>query len=168
MANQSKMSLTAREQELAALVWGCFETEPKIDMKKFTKAAGFANARSTAACWGPVKKKLIAQAEACAKGTDDADGDNGDNDNDGPAANASTPKAKAKGSTKGSAKKNTGGSTGGKKCKAKTMTPAYADGDDDDLDDLETPSKKVKTATAEDAVIKAELENEDEINFDEA
>ncbi|KAK7974324.1 hypothetical protein PG989_016172 [Apiospora arundinis] len=168
MANQSKLTFTNREMELAALAWGCFDSEPKLNMKKFTKAAGFANAKSASTCWGPVKKKLIAHAEACAKGTDDGDGDNGNDDDGSPAADASTPKAKAKGSAKGSAKKNTGGSTGGRKRKAKTMIPAYTHEDDDDFDDLETPSKKVKTAAAEDAIVNAELENEDDINFDEA
>ncbi|KAK8023667.1 hypothetical protein PG993_011733 [Apiospora rasikravindrae] len=151
MAGQSKMTgnLTARDQELAAIAWACFEGEPKIDMDKFAGAAGFSNINSARACWGPVKKKLLAQARALAK----------DNDADPYDAGLATPK------TKGSAKK-TADNTGSKR-KAKAMnSAAYADdiSDGDDLDIDETPSKKTKKIgiKTEDGPIKKEERVKDE------
>ncbi|KAK7973339.1 hypothetical protein PG988_007473 [Apiospora saccharicola] len=152
MAKESKTSgLTARELELASLVWGCFEMEPKIDMAKFTKAAGFGNIASARACWGPVKKKLIAHAHACAKNKED--GENGSAEDKIAVA---TPKSKA--STKKTATANT--ST---KRKRQTKSAAVVDKEDDtdDAESQETPSKKAKKTD-----VKAE-EFKEESGFEE-
>ncbi|KAF2994867.1 hypothetical protein E8E14_000659 [Neopestalotiopsis sp. 37M] len=62
MASPKKPVLTARETELAGLVWQCFEIEPKVNFKKLAELAGFKNAATASACWGPAKKKLMANA----------------------------------------------------------------------------------------------------------
>ncbi|KAK8070513.1 hypothetical protein PG997_010716 [Apiospora hydei] len=138
MAGQNKMTgtgeFTPRETQLAILAWGYMETEPKIDLEKFHKAAGFLNVNSCRVNWGAVKKKLMAQAAANdGAGSDDA----------GPATpTAPNPKGK-----RASAKTATA-STGSKR-KARTMKSAARAQDDvsdgDDLDIIETPSKKAKT-----------------------
>ncbi|KAI1842230.1 hypothetical protein JX265_001410 [Neoarthrinium moseri] len=96
----NKTTLTGRDLELAGLVWQCFDTEPKINYAKLAELAGFKNSATASACWGPVKKKLMAAADngegpattpksAKRKATTKAD--------DGtPIKKARTPKAKAK------------------------------------------------------------------------
>ncbi|KAK8074214.1 hypothetical protein PG994_005113 [Apiospora phragmitis] len=112
-------------------------------MAKFAAAGGFANANSARACWCAVKKKLI----ACATdkvGTDGYD-----------PPEAATPKTKA------SAKKATP-TTGTNKRKARAKkTSVYAS--DDDGDNMDTPTKKVKKVEQDDqTVIKDELTKEED------
>ncbi|KAK6086027.1 hypothetical protein SCUP515_00387 [Seiridium cupressi] len=69
MSSDSKPKMSARDLELAGLVWQCFETDPKVDYKKLAEIAGFKNPATASACWLPVKKKLMAAASGATKAT---------------------------------------------------------------------------------------------------
>ncbi|KAI1383772.1 uncharacterized protein F4822DRAFT_433712 [Hypoxylon trugodes] len=50
--------LTARDVEILSLAWQCFDTNPKINWQKLADVAGFKNASTACACFGPIRKKL--------------------------------------------------------------------------------------------------------------
>ncbi|KAK9423313.1 hypothetical protein SUNI508_04207 [Seiridium unicorne] len=49
--------LTPNDLRLVAIAWNCL-TDPKIDMDKFTTAAGYTSAQSARVCWNTVRRKL--------------------------------------------------------------------------------------------------------------
>ncbi|KAK7946177.1 uncharacterized protein PG986_010498 [Apiospora aurea] len=160
MAGQSKMTgtgeFTPRETQLAILAWGYMETDPKIDFEKFYKAAGFANVRSCRVNWGVVKKKLMAQAAG--------NGDAGPDDADPATPTAPNSKGKRAAANKATAR------TGSKRKAPAIKAPAPAhddDSDGDDLDIIETPSKKAKTSGVkkDDDAVKKEDQVKDEEEF---
>ncbi|KAF4311534.1 gpi transamidase component pig-u [Botryosphaeria dothidea] len=61
MAPPKSATLSPRDLEVAGKIWLCFKTEPQIDYQKLAQVAGFKNAASASACWGPIKKKLMGQ-----------------------------------------------------------------------------------------------------------
>ncbi|KAH7078949.1 hypothetical protein BKA63DRAFT_507449 [Paraphoma chrysanthemicola] len=52
-----KNDLTARENEVLALAWQCFESEPKVDMHKLASLTGYTPG-SAAFTMGKIKRKL--------------------------------------------------------------------------------------------------------------
>lgn len=56
-ASKSKLNLSERECELLAAAW-LSSQNPQIDWNKFVDLAGFKNANSARACFGPLRKKL--------------------------------------------------------------------------------------------------------------
>ncbi|KAK6223408.1 hypothetical protein LQW54_000526 [Pestalotiopsis sp. IQ-011] len=101
-----KVVLTARETELAGLVWQCFDVEPKVNYKKLAEVAGLKNASTASACWGPVKKKLMANAGVSTPATGKKRGAAaiGDDETHDATPTKKPARAKAKGKAKGNAK----------------------------------------------------------------
>ncbi|KAL7629863.1 hypothetical protein AAE478_001386 [Parahypoxylon ruwenzoriense] len=58
----SELQLSAREMEILAKTWQCFEDTPKIDWQKLADIAGFKNLQTARACFAPIKKKLAIAA----------------------------------------------------------------------------------------------------------
>lgn len=61
MSPPKSVTLSPRDLEIAGKIWLCFKAEPQIDYQKLAQVAGFKNAASASACWGPIKKKLMGQ-----------------------------------------------------------------------------------------------------------
>ncbi|KAI7287615.1 hypothetical protein KC345_g335 [Hortaea werneckii] len=55
----SKTELTPGEKKLLSLVWQCFESAPKINMKKLATIGEYKTAASANTCWYNLKKKLF-------------------------------------------------------------------------------------------------------------
>ncbi|KAI1762644.1 hypothetical protein GGR53DRAFT_405184 [Hypoxylon sp. FL1150] len=116
-------ALTARDLEVLALAWDCFEGNPKLNWQKLADLAAFKNVESARACFLPVKKKLA----NIAKGHAGDDGNAGEEARK-PVTN-SPQKRKQAGFTTSSPKK----------------TRVAADSDDEDKDQVKRPKRKVAT-----------------------
>ncbi|KAF2275798.1 uncharacterized protein EI97DRAFT_55601 [Westerdykella ornata] len=68
MASNTGQKFSAREQEILALAWQCFETEPKIDYKKFAQLAGYTEG-SAKTIMGTLRRKLKDHAAGVAPST---------------------------------------------------------------------------------------------------
>ncbi|KAF1973038.1 hypothetical protein BU23DRAFT_554580 [Bimuria novae-zelandiae CBS 107.79] len=85
MAKEEAVSFSTREMEVLALAWQCFESEPKIDIKKLARLTGYTDG-SASATISKIKRKLKTHAAEI-----------GDNDaNATPAAAAKTPRSTGK------------------------------------------------------------------------
>ncbi|KAI1463810.1 uncharacterized protein F4812DRAFT_232093 [Daldinia caldariorum] len=61
---------SAREMEVLAIAWQCFEVAPKINWDKLAKLAPFKNVSTARSCFAPIKKKLaLASGEITAAQT---------------------------------------------------------------------------------------------------
>ncbi|KAI2633565.1 hypothetical protein GGS26DRAFT_51401 [Hypomontagnella submonticulosa] len=60
-----EIQLTARDMEVLAKSWQCFDGQPKINWQKLADVAHFKNAETARVCFGTIKKKLhkVAQVE---------------------------------------------------------------------------------------------------------
>ncbi|KAL1613016.1 hypothetical protein SLS60_001248 [Paraconiothyrium brasiliense] len=60
-------TFTAREMEVLALAWQCFENEPKIDIKKLASLTGYTEG-SASVTIGKIKRKLKAHGAGAGGG----------------------------------------------------------------------------------------------------
>ncbi|KAJ4358482.1 uncharacterized protein N0V89_003066 [Didymosphaeria variabile] len=60
-------AFTAREMEVLALAWQCFESEPKIDIKKLARLTGYTEG-SASVTIGKIKRKLKAHGAGAGAG----------------------------------------------------------------------------------------------------
>ncbi|KAH6654506.1 hypothetical protein BKA67DRAFT_658799 [Truncatella angustata] len=65
----NKPKLSAREQEIVAIVWQCFKAEPQVDTDKLAELGGFKNSKSASTTWGMLKKKLMTHGGSDIKDT---------------------------------------------------------------------------------------------------
>ncbi|KAI1775836.1 hypothetical protein F4818DRAFT_441114 [Hypoxylon cercidicola] len=54
----ANMNFTARDMEILALAWQCFDDTPRINWQKLAELASFKNVETARACFAPIKKKL--------------------------------------------------------------------------------------------------------------
>ena len=52
------LNLTPADHKLLALVWQCFDSVPKVNVKLLAKVGGYKTAASANSCWYSLKKKL--------------------------------------------------------------------------------------------------------------
>ncbi|KAF2440713.1 hypothetical protein P171DRAFT_106571 [Karstenula rhodostoma CBS 690.94] len=55
--SEEALNFSAREMEVLALAWQCFESEPKIDIKKLARLTGYTEG-SASVTIGKIKRKL--------------------------------------------------------------------------------------------------------------
>ncbi|KAK5135037.1 hypothetical protein LTR08_005697 [Meristemomyces frigidus] len=53
------LNLTSADHKLLDLVWQCFESVPKVDVKKLAELGGYKTPASANSCWYALKKKLF-------------------------------------------------------------------------------------------------------------
>ncbi|KAI6087666.1 hypothetical protein F4821DRAFT_258719 [Hypoxylon rubiginosum] len=72
-------ALTARDMEILAIAWSCFDGNPKLDWNKLAELASFKNVQTARACFLPIKKKLMQVATVAKENGGDA-GNSGEPD----------------------------------------------------------------------------------------
>ncbi|KAF2140827.1 uncharacterized protein K452DRAFT_298911 [Aplosporella prunicola CBS 121167] len=143
MAPPAKASnLSARDLEVTALVWQCFKSDPSVDYEKLAQLANFKNAASASACWGTIKKKLLANSNKSVTAS--------------PAKKRTAKQANSDGDAGSPAKKPRGRKTAA----ALPPTPSSQPTDDDEDDD-EEPTPLAGVAAGGNSRIKEEQHDED-------
>ncbi|KAI1371454.1 hypothetical protein F4677DRAFT_311845 [Hypoxylon crocopeplum] len=139
-----EIQLSAREMEILAKTFQCFDEPPKINWQKLADIAPFKNVQTARACFAPIKKKLLV-----ASGASGASGQ-------GASGPPSTP-------TKGRKRKSDTEKTPGFGKKAKTPSKVLRSiKDSDDEDEIHAKIKaELKKAKEEEQVDDYDDEDED-------